>query len=247
MTVLVLGGTGEGRALAEILHAAGVPVISSLAGRVAEPRRPRGDVRVGGFGGAEGLARWLEQHRPAAVVDATHPFAATMAAGAASACGAVGVPLLRLERPAWTERPHDRWHRVADVTAAAAVVGALGRRVLLTLGRQELAPFAGLDGWFLIRSIDPPQPPLPGAHEVVVERGPFTLSRELALLDRHRIDVVVTRDSGGGSTAPKLDAARERRLPVVMVDRPPRPDVATVHEVSEAARWVHERLASLGP
>jgi precorrin-6A/cobalt-precorrin-6A reductase len=171
-TVLILGGTGEARELASALDAEGVCVVSSLAGRVARPRLPPGSVRIGGFGGPQGLARWLTRHRPAAVVDATHPFATGISASAAEACPHAGVPLLRLERPAWIERPGDRWHRVSDVEAAAATAASLGERVLLTLGRQELAAFAAArDAWFLIRSVDPPPPPLPQHHELLLDRG----------------------------------------------------------------------------
>jgi precorrin-6A/cobalt-precorrin-6A reductase len=246
--VLVLGGTAEGRELAAALDAEGLAVVSSLAGRVARPQRPAGTVRIGGFGGAGGLTRWLAEHRPAAVVDATHPFATEMGTSAAEACPRAGVPLLRLERPSWTEQPGDRWHRVGDVAAAAAKAGALGDRVLLALGRKELAAFGGRhDAWFLVRSVDPPSPPLPPRHDVLLDRGPFTLAGELDLLDRHRIDVIVTRDSGGGATAAKLEAARVRGVPVVVIDRPPRPDVVTVHSVDDAIGWVRERMASLRP
>lgn len=236
--ILILGGTAEARELAAGLCATGVPVVSSLAGRVANPRLPAGEVRVGGFGGPDGLARWLRESGACAVVDATHPFAQRISASAALACPAAGVPLLRLERPGWSERPDDRWHRVVDLDAAARLVPDLGRRVLLSTGRQGLAAFANVDEcWFLIRCVDPPAPPLPAEHELLLDRGPYTLGGELALIDRHAIDVVVSKDSGGAFTAAKLDAARLRGLPVVVVDRPRRPDVETVATVGEAATW----------
>jgi precorrin-6A/cobalt-precorrin-6A reductase len=238
--VLILGGTAEARALAQGLHDAGVPLISSLAGRVARPRVPSGPVRIGGFGGPEALATWLAEEAITAVVDATHPFAQRISASAAQACAVAAVPLLRLERPGWAARPGDRWHRVADLDAAARLVGALGSRVMLTTGRQGLGAFAGVTAaWFLVRCVDPPQPPLPADHELVLSRGPFTLAGELALIDRHAIDVVVTKDSGGPLTVAKLDAARERGLPVVVVERPPRPAVPTVASVDEALQWAH--------
>src|SRR4051794_24702064 len=149
--ILVLGGTAEARELAAELDGAGMRVLTSLAGRVANPRLPRGDVRVGGFGGPGALADWLGTHDVGAVVDATHPFAQRISASAAGACPAAGVPLLRLERPGWTERPGDRWHRVPDLAAAAALIPALGTRVLLTTGRQGLAAFARGRAWFLVR------------------------------------------------------------------------------------------------
>jgi precorrin-6A/cobalt-precorrin-6A reductase len=238
--ILILGGTAEARELAAALDDAGVAVVTSLAGRVASPRLPRGAVRVGGFGGATGLARWLDEHGVAAVVDATHPFAERISASAARACLAATVPLLRIERPAWKERPGDRWHRVADLATAAALLPSLGRRVLLTTGRQGLAAFAPIDvAWFLVRCVDPPRPPLPHRHELLLNRGPYTLAGELALIDRHAIDLVVTKDSGGRMTEAKLDAARERGLPVIVVDRPPRPGVETVSAVAEALDWTH--------
>jgi len=236
--LLILGGTAEARELAGVLHGRGVPVVSSLAGRVAAPRLPPGEVRIGGFGGPEGLERWLGEHDVFAVVDATHPFAARMSASAFEACARAGVPLLRLERPGWRERPGDRWHWVDDAAAAARAVGGLGRRALLALGRQEVGAFAGVDStWFLIRSIGRPDPPLPPRHELLLDRGPFTVSGELGLLDEHRIDVVVTRDSGGDQTAAKLDAARQRGLPVVVVRRPPAARTAAVTTVAETAAW----------
>lgn len=232
--VLILGGTAEARALAAALDGAGVAVTSSLAGRVANPRLPVGAVRLGGFGGPAGLAAWLGTHAVTAVVDATHPFAERISASAVEASAHAGVPLLRLERPGWTEGPGDRWRWVDDLDAAAAAVHG---RVFLTTGRQGLAAFAGVDGWFLVRCVDPPQPPLPARHELVLDRGPYTLAGERALLQRHRIDVVVTKDSGGTHTRAKLDAARERGLPVVVVRRPPRPEVKSVAGVEQAVAW----------
>jgi len=155
------------------------------------------------------------------------------------------VPLLRLERPGWTAGPGDDWHWADDVpaAAAAAVVAGLGRRALLALGRQDVAAFAGVgDVWFLLRSVDAPEPPLPARHEVLLARGPFRLAGELALVDRHAIDVVVTRDSGGEGASAKLAAARRRGLPVLVVRRPPRPDGPAVATVGEALRWTGDRL-----
>jgi precorrin-6A/cobalt-precorrin-6A reductase len=237
--ILILGGTAEARELAVALHARGVPVTSSLAGRVTKPRLPAGEVRVGGFGGPDALARWLREHGVRAVLDATHPFAERISVSAADACGQAGVPLLRLERPGWQERPGDRWTWVDDLDAAAAAIPRLGERVLLTTGRQGLAAFAPVaDAWFLIRCVDPPAPPLPPRHELLLDRGPYTRAGERALIDAHGIDLVVTKDSGGEHTVAKLDAARERGLPVLVVRRPPRAaGTATVAEVAEALDW----------
>jgi precorrin-6A/cobalt-precorrin-6A reductase len=236
--VLVLGGTGEARELAAALTRDGLPVISSLAGRVASPRLPQGEVRVGGFGGPEGLARWLLDNDIAAVVDATHPFAQRISSSAAIACERAEVPLLRLERPGWSEGPDDDWRWVDDTESAAAAVPALGGRVFLTTGRQGLAAFADLAAWFLVRCIDPPEPPLPERHDLVLDRGPYTLDGELALIDRHRIDLVVTKDSGGRLTEAKLEAARSRGLPVIVIRRPPRPQMPTVEDVPSALAWL---------
>ncbi|MFD9791912.1 cobalt-precorrin-6A reductase [Streptomyces sp. NPDC059070] len=241
MHVLILGGTTEARRLAELLHGApGLVVTSSLAGRVASPRLPPGEVRVGGFGGADGLAAWLRENRVDAVVDATHPFAAAMSFHAASAAATARVPLLALRRPGWVPVEGDRWHEAASLEEAARALPALGRRVFLTTGRMGLAAFAALDDlWFLVRSVDAPEPPRPRQTQVLLHRGPFTLEGERELLLRHRVDVVVTKDSGGAATAPKLTAAREAGLPVVVVRRPPVPgDVPVVPDPEAAARWV---------
>jgi precorrin-6A/cobalt-precorrin-6A reductase len=216
----------------------GIEVISSLAGRTRSPLLPAGEVRVGGFGGVDGLAGYLRERGIDAVVDATHPFAATMTAHAVAASVRVGVPLLVLRRAGWAEQPGDVWHRVADLATAADLVPGLGERVFLTTGRQSIAAFAGIDAcWFLARSVEPPAPPLPRRVEVLLDRGPFTVEGERALLAEHRINVLVTKDSGG-STA-KLDAARERGLPVVLVDRPPLPPATeTAPSVEAALDWL---------
>ncbi|MFI9246086.1 cobalt-precorrin-6A reductase [Streptomyces sp. NPDC053086] len=245
MHVLILGGTTEGRRLAELLHGTpGLKVTSSLAGRVASPRLPPGETRVGGFGGAEGLVVWLREHAVDAVVDATHPFAGTISFNAAQAAATSHVPLLALRRPGWVPVEGDRWREVGSLREAARSLPALGRRVFLTTGRMGLDAFADLDAlWFLVRSVDAPQPPHPSRMEVLLDRGPFTLDGERELLRRHRIDVVVTKDSGGAATAPKLAAAREARLPVVVVRRPPVPEgVPVLSDPEKAAQWVRAHL-----
>lgn len=246
-TVVVLGGTGEARALAAAL----VPrarVVSSLAGRVARPRLPVGEVRVGGFGGPERLADWLVAESARCIVDATHPFAERISASAAQAAGSAGVPILRLQRPGWSERPGDDWRWVDSLEEAAALLPQLGppgeARILLTTGRQGLGAFADVrDAWFLVRCVDPPDPQtLPAHHELLLDRGPYTLEGELGLIDRHGITAVATKDSGGPLTVAKLDAARERGLPVVVVRRPAGPAVPTVSDVEAALTWVHDHV-----
>ncbi len=240
--ILVLGGTAEARQLADALDAASVSVTSSLAGRVSRPRLPAGSVRIGGFGGPEALAQWLLDNGVVAVVDATHPFAERISASAAAACPRAGVPLLRLQRPGWSERPDDGWHWVADLDAAAAAIPSLGERVLLTTGRQGLRAFADIeDAWFLVRCVERPDPPLPPRHVLLLDRGPFTLDGELALIREHRIELVVTKDSGGTHTEAKLEAARRLGLPVIVVRRPPRPDAASVSTVADALAWSLDR------
>ncbi|MEU5750828.1 cobalt-precorrin-6A reductase [Streptomyces sp. NPDC047829] len=248
MHVLILGGTTEARRLAERLADEPLPglrVTNSLAGRVSAPRTPPGEVRVGGFGGAEGLADWLREHRVDLLIDATHPFADTISFHAARAAATAHVPLLALRRPGWEPAEGDVWHETGSLAGAAALLPSLGRRVFLTTGRTGLSAFADLaDLWFLIRSVDPPEPPYPPRREVLLDRGPFTPEGERELLLRHRIDVLVTKDSGGAATAPKLAAAREAGVPVVVVRRPPVPrGVPVVTEPEQAVRRVREAHA----
>jgi precorrin-6A/cobalt-precorrin-6A reductase len=226
-TVLVLGGTGEARALAAAL--ADVRVISSLAGRVADPKLPEGEVRVGGFGGVEGLVTYLEAEHVDAVVDATHPFADRITANALAATTATGTPFLVLRRPGWP--PEDHWQYVDTVAEAAALV--TGRRAFITTGRQELAAFTG----GVARTVDPPDPPNPHL-TLVRDRGPYTVDGELDLMREHRIEVLVTKDSGGPMTAAKLTAARHLGIPVVVVRRPPPPRAPLVETVAEAVDWL---------
>jgi precorrin-6A/cobalt-precorrin-6A reductase len=237
MRVLVLGGTAEGRALAARLHPV-VDVVSSLAGRVPDPALPVGAVRIGGFGGVEGLRCWLGDHRIDAVVDATHPFAATITAHAVQACDTLELPLLVLARPPWDCA--DALVVASDVEAAERVGQHDYRRVFVTTGRSGAAAFANSDAWFLIRAVTAPgAAALPRRHRLVLSRGPYHYGDEHALLREHRIDVLVTKNSGGDMTRAKLDAAAALSIPVVMVARPGLPDgVAFVGSVDEAAAWV---------
>ncbi|WP_433528341.1 cobalt-precorrin-6A reductase [Micromonospora sp. CA-263727] len=247
--VLILGGTAEARALAaRLADQPAVAVVSSLAGRVADPRLPVGEVRVGGFGGVDGLARWLSAQHIDVVVDATHPYAARMRVAAVAAADTAGLAHLRLERPGWTAQPGDRWHRVPDVPAATRTLPALGRRVLLTTGRQSLSAFLPLSGlWILARVVDEPPEPIPAHVRLLRSRGPYTLRGELDLMRTHRIDVLVTKNSGGPLTEAKLDAARRLGLPVLMIDRPaPVASSTTVTTVEEALRWLSALPAQPG-
>ncbi|WP_327101603.1 cobalt-precorrin-6A reductase [Nocardia vinacea] len=243
MKTLILGGTREAREIAHIASGErGFDIVSSLAGRVRDPLLPEGPVRIGGFGGVEGLRKWLANNEIAVVIDATHPFAGTISANAAGAATDLGLPLLHVRRPGWSQQPGDRWIRVPDLDAAAQAISELGERIFLTIGRQGVAAFAGLtDRWFLIRAIDPPTGALPPHHELLLARGPFSPADEQRLLTQHRIDALVTKDSGGDQTAAKLDAARSAGLPVVVVDRPELPPGAVVVESVDAAwKWLRE-------
>ena len=234
--LLILGGTGEAAMLARHLtDRPDLDVVSSLAGRVASPALPIGAVRVGGFGGVEGLKAYLVEQRFDVVIDATHPFAARMSLNAAEACRQVSVPLLGFVRPAWAPEPGDRWLPVADMAAAAVLCRG---RVFLTVGRQELAPFAGCDAWFLIRTIDPPGGPLPPRHALLMARGPFALAAEIDLLRANAIDLIVSKNSGGPATYAKIAAARALGLPVVMVERPARPATDEARSLDAVDAWL---------
>jgi len=239
--VLVLAGTAEAAELVGRLAAdPAYDVCASLAGHTRAPAALACPVRVGGFGGVDGLVAALRDGGFGALVDATHPFAAVMPHHAATAAEVVRVPRVRLLRPRWEPQPDDRWLEVDDLAAAADALGALGaRRALLTTGRLELEPFARVDGvHMVVRTIEPPDPlPLADA-TVLLDRGPYTVPGEVALLRDHAVDAVVTKNSGGASTSAKLTAARMLGLPVVMVRRPPSPPGPAVTTVDDAAAWL---------
>lgn len=248
-SVLILGGTAEARALAAALVAQGLEVTSSLAGRVANPALPAGEVRIGGFGGADGLAEYLGGNRFGAVVDATHPFAARMTDNAVVACQAVGAPLLRLARPGWADHPNaSQWRWVDGFDSAAAVAGDLGSRIFLTTGRTTLTHFLPLAVTFvLVRLIDTPDEHFPVAWQAIRSRGPYTVDGERSLLAEFGIDLLVTKDSGGSLTAPKLAAARAANVPIVIVRRPATPaGVEQVSTVEAAARWTVQTALAAG-
>jgi precorrin-6A/cobalt-precorrin-6A reductase len=247
--VLVLGGTAEARALALELEARGVSFLSSLAGRVSRPRLPVGEVRVGGFGGVDGLAEFLVDHAVAAVVDATHPFAATMTSHAARACARTRTPLVRVARPGWAEHPDaSSWTWVTTHDEARAAAESLGTRPFLTTGRQTLEHYASwTDRDVLVRVVEPLETAPPARWTVVEDRGPYAVEGELELLRTHRVDVLLTKDSGGSYTSAKLTAAREVGVPVVVVQRPaPPPEVPAVASVDDVVIALRDAGVAIG-
>ena len=220
--------------------------IFSLAGRTAKPMLPPVAHRIGGFGGAQGLANWLRAECIDAIVDATHPFAARISTNAAAAASQLGLPLLFLQRPPWGQEDGDNWTRVGDMGQAATALGEQPARVFLGIGRQEVAAFkAAPQHVYLVRAIEPPDADsLPPQSEVLLQRGPFELAAERELLGARGIDVVVSKNAGGGAAYAKIAAARQLGLRVVMVERGPLPEGDTVASVDEAVRWLGLVLAA---
>ena len=241
MNILILGGTTEARVLAGRLNEGGdVAVTLSLAGRTARPRRQGVPTRIGGFGGADGLARYLREKNIGVLIDATHPFADRISANAARAAEQAGVPLLALRRVPWTKVSGDRWIDVESVAHAVAALGAAPRRAFIALGRNEIVPFsAAPQHTYLVRSVDPIDPPLAVPHAVyVTARGPFSEAEDRTLLEQHRIDIVVAKNSGGDASYGKIAAACALRIPVVMLRRPVLPDVESVGTIEDALSWL---------
>ena len=245
MKILILGGTAEARALAEALAARpDFAVTVSLAGRTLEPLPQGAPVRSGGFGGAEGLARYLGEEKIDVLIDATHPYAAAISANAARAAESAGVKLLALRRPPWRKLAGDNWIEVESVEDAVMALGQAPKRVFLALGRNELQPFtAAPQHFYLIRSVDPVDPPLAVPHATyITARGPFSESEDRALLQSHNIEVIVAKNSGGEASYGKIEAARALRLPVIMLKRPALPEVASVATVSEVVAILDHAL-----
>ena len=237
--VLVLGGTTEASLLARALSAAGMDGVYSYAGRTEAPLPQPLPTRVGGFGGIDGLVRYLRAEAVSHVVDATHPFAAQMSTHAVAACAETGIPLLALERLPWAATDGDQWQHVPDIASAVVALPDAPLRIFLAIGRQNLEGFATRpDHHYLVRLVDAGAGlRLPGA-DVVASRGPFTLEGDLALLTAHRIQMVVSKNSGGSGAAAKLEAARALKLPVLMIDRPLVPERPRVQTVAEVLVWL---------
>jgi precorrin-6A/cobalt-precorrin-6A reductase len=243
--ILILGGTTEARGLAERLAGrTSLDITLSLAGRTTAPVPVPVPVRSGGFGGAEGLADYLTRERIGILIDATHPYASAISANAAAAARRTAVTFLALRRPPWRKTAGDRWTEVSDVSAVMAALGNASRRVFVALGRNELAPFVKAPQHrYLIRSVDPVEPPLPLPHvDYVTGRGPFSEADDLALLKSHRIDVIVAKNSGGAPTFGKIAAARTLALDVIMLRRPDLPDTPAVATVEDAVAWLDQTL-----
>jgi len=247
MKILILGGTAESRALAGSLAIrSNCAVTLSLAGRTANPVPQGVPTRAGGFGGAEGLAAYLRDETIDVLIDATHPYAAQISANAARASELAGVPLLALRRPAWEQRQGDQWIEVETIADALDTLGMAPRRVLLALGRKEIAPFERApQHTYLVRSVDPVDPPLAVPHAIyLIARGPFNEADDRALLERHRIDVIVAKNSGGEASYGKIAGARALHLPVVLVKRPTLPDVDAVETVEDVLAWLDHAVTA---
>jgi precorrin-6A/cobalt-precorrin-6A reductase len=243
--ILILGGTTEARLLGQQLAArTDIAVTLSLAGRTVSPLAQAVPTRSGGFGGTAGLVEYLRTHEIRALVDATHPYASTMSAHALSAAAQTSTPLIALCRPPWPAVPGDQWMEVRDVQEAASALGLEPRKVFLAVGRQEIANFAAApQHHYLIRSVDPVDPPLAVPHaRYILDRGPFDEEQERELLRAHAIDVIVAKNGGGAATYGKIAAARRLRIPVVLLRRPPALDVPTVASVGEAMSWLDHVL-----
>jgi precorrin-6A/cobalt-precorrin-6A reductase len=241
VSILILGGTAEARTLAAELAGAGRDVLTSLAGRVHHPALPAGRVRIGGFGGPDGLAAFLRTTQVSAMVDATHPFATRIGASAATAAAVTGVPLLRLERPGWADHPRSaEWTWVPDADAARTAAETYARP-FLTTGRQSLPAFlAWADRPVLARVVDPPGAPVPERWTLITARGPYHYPAERRLMDEFGVDVLLTKDSGGTHTVAKIDAAGDLGIPVVVIARPRRKITAKVDTVADALAWLSE-------
>lgn len=242
-----MGGTSEASQLARLLADAGLDAVFSYAGRTEAPVGQPLPLRIGGFGGVEGLAAYLRDQAITHLIDATHPFAEQISRNAIAAAAATGVPILSLQRPAWQAGPGDRWTHVPDIAAAANALPQDPAHVFLAIGKQNLRAFAGLPHRWLLRLVDPPQGalPLPRAHAVIA-RGPFTANEDQALLTRHAITHIVAKNAGGSGAEAKLTAARALGLPVILVDRPAVPHRRVLHRLDQILRWLTDHSADLG-
>jgi precorrin-6A/cobalt-precorrin-6A reductase len=246
MRVLILGGTTEASELAHRLaNDNRFETTLSLAGRTSHPRMQPVPTRKGGFGGITGLAAWLEREAVKAVIDATHPYADQISSHAVAACGQLAIPLATILRPAWQPQPDDRWLDVASTEAAADALGPTPQNVFLSIGRLELGAFASSPHHhYVARTIEPPDDiALPPDLHLIFERGPFDAQAETALLTQEKIDIIVSKNSGGSATYSKIEAARGLGIPVVMIRRPHKLHGYAVDDADAAARWLEQQFA----
>lgn len=226
--------------MAKTLAGAGTDAVFSYAGRTAKPVSQPLPTRVGGFGGAEGLAAYMQAEAITHVVDATHPFAAQMSTNAVQACEMAGVPLCAFERPAWQAGESDTWVHADSIEAAVEALPETPARVFLAIGKQNLSQFAAKpQHHYLLRLVDEPEAPLPLPHTMVeIARGPFDAADDTALMQHHGITHVVAKNAGGTGAAAKLTAARGLGLPVVMIGRPKVPERPVKGSVAEVMAWL---------
>ncbi|MCW8860845.1 MAG: cobalt-precorrin-6A reductase [Rhodospirillales bacterium] len=243
--ILILGGTEEAAELARLLAGRdGISVITSLSGDTANPAELPGEVVTGGFGGSDGLAKYLRAAGIDAVIDATHPFALQISQSAAGACSATGTPRLMLVRPEWQKQDGDWWHMAENMDEAARFSEKAGNRALLTVGKKRLKAFEGVIGThFLVRLMEFPEADLPiYDYEAFIQRPPFTVEDEMKIMRDHEIDLLVAKNSGGKATYAKIEAAREMKIPVIMIKRPRLPEGERVETAAEAAEWAEKTL-----
>jgi precorrin-6A/cobalt-precorrin-6A reductase len=242
MRALILGGTADANLLADAAARAGLDAIYSYGGRTRAPANQPLPTRIGGFGGANGLADYIRRESITHMVDATHPFAAEMSRNAVAACAATGTALIALERAPWVKASGDNWIEVADIASAVAALPERSARVFLAIGRQHVAPFgARTQHAYTLRFVDPPEGELPFDAEIIVSRGPFTLDGELEMMRPRGIEWIVARNSGGTGARAKIDAARALGLPVIMLARPQLPERSQVQSVAEVLQWLGHR------
>ncbi|MEM7318753.1 MAG: cobalt-precorrin-6A reductase [Pseudomonadota bacterium] len=245
--LLILGGTTEATALAKVIAQTRLRATISYAGRVVSLRTQPMSTRVGGFGGVDGLVRYIGEAGVTHIVDATHPFAAQMSRNAKAACDRTRTPLCALTRPPWKARDGDDWQSVPDIDAAVAALSGPARRVFLAVGRQQLAGFAAQpQHHYLLRLVDQSDGIVLPKHAIEIARGPFTLAGDLDLMTRHRIEVVVTKNAGGTGARAKIDAARRLKLPVIMIDRPIQPERQDLFSPQDVLDWLAHSGVDLG-
>ncbi|MGY0574895.1 cobalt-precorrin-6A reductase [Bradyrhizobium sp. RDM12] len=242
MRALILGGIADASLLAAEIARAGIDAVYSYGGRTRAPADQPLPTRIGGFGGAGGLADYIRRKGITHVIDATHPFAAEMSRNAVAACAETGTPLIALERVPWVKAPGDKWIEVGDVATAVGALPEAPAQIFLAIGRQHIAPFAARPQHaYTLRFVDPPEAPLPFAADVIVSRGPFTLDGELEMMRTQAIAWIVARNSGGDGARAKIDAARTLGLPVIMISRPQLPERLRVETVAEVMQWLGHR------